>query len=251
MNRQRRKLLLRWEGISTIWSHGFGSVGRFAGGRNLCENEILGHERTPDYFFDVMKIAVISDIHDNTHNLVLAFGDIRERGVGKIFFLGDFINNGIARMLAAASIPVFAIFGNNDGDKAALTRTSLSEGSSLTLSENVYHILEEDGKRIFLSHYPDIALSMARSGDFDAVFYGHNHDRHEERVGECLLANPGEISAHKTGTATYFVYDTERNEITFVELEGIVSVRTDIVDEYSKEADLGPGKKPGHHLRPS
>lgn len=220
----------------------------FAGAWNLCENGIPGPIERPDHFFESMKIAVISDIHDNAHNLVLALRDIGGRGVEKIFFLGDFINNGIARMLAASPVPVFAVFGNNDGDRAALTRTSLSEGSSLMLSENVYHILEEEGKRVFLSHYPDIALSMAKSGDFDAVFYGHNHDRYEERVGECLLANPGEIGGHKTGTATYLLYDTRRDEVEFVELSGIVTAKTDIVARYYEETGLGSGRKPGHEI---
>lgn len=190
-----------------------------------------------------MNIAVFSDIHDNAHNLVLALRDMEARGVKQGLFLGDFINNGIVRMVAFAPFPIFGVFGNNDGDKAAYTRTSLAEGSRLALSENIYDFVEFGERKLFITHYPDIARSMARSGDFDAVFYGHDHDRHEERVGECLLANPGELSAHKTGTATYLVYDTDTNAIEFVELKDIISVRTDIVAEYREERGLGSGKK--------
>lgn len=188
-----------------------------------------------------MKIAVFSDIHDNMHNLVLALRDMEVRAVERGVFLGDFINNGVVRMVASAPFPVFGIFGNNDGDKVAHMSTSLSDGSRLTLSANIYDFAEFDGRKIFMTHYPDIARSMARSGDFDAVFYGHDHDRYEERVGECLLANPGEISAHKTRTATYFIYDTDQNEVEFVELKGIVTVRTDFVDKYRKERGLISG----------
>jgi len=196
-----------------------------------------------------MKIAVFSDIHDNIHNLALALRDMEARGVEQGLFLGDFINNGIVRMVASAPFPVFGVLGNNDGDKVAYTRTSLAEGSRLTLSGNIYDFVEFGGRKLFVTHYPDIARSMVRSGDFDAVFYGHDHDRYEERIGECLLANPGEISAHKTRTATYLVYDTDRNEAEFVELADIVTVRTDFVDEYRQERGLGSGKRSGHGLR--
>ncbi len=195
-----------------------------------------------------MKIAVFSDIHENIHNLTLAFRDMEGRGVEQGLFLGDFINNGVAKLVAAAPMPVSAVFGNNDGDRAALTRTSLAEGSRMTLSENIYDFVEFGGRNIFVTHYPDIARSMARSGDFDAVFYGHNHDRHEERIGRCLLANPGEISAHKTRSATYLIYDTDRHEVEFVELAGIVTVRTDVSDAFRENAGFVYDRKSGHRL---
>jgi len=74
-----------------------------------------------------MKVAIISDIHDNFHNLILVLKKIREdQDIKRIIFLGDFINNGIAKILAGSDIAVHAIWGNNDGDKSILTKTSLS-----------------------------------------------------------------------------------------------------------------------------
>jgi predicted phosphodiesterase len=37
-----------------------------------------------------MKIAIISDIHDNAHNLVMFFEQVKKYNVEKIIFLGDF-----------------------------------------------------------------------------------------------------------------------------------------------------------------
>jgi predicted phosphodiesterase len=80
-----------------------------------------------------MKLAIISDIHENFHNLTLFFKTIEKSNIyiHKILFLGDFINNGIAKILASSPIPVYAIWGNNDGDKVAITKTALSSGSNL------------------------------------------------------------------------------------------------------------------------
>jgi predicted phosphodiesterase len=85
-------------------------------------------------------------------------------------------------------------------------------------------VLEIDGRKIFLTHYPMLAKPMAKSGDFDAVFCGHNHTFHKEKVNNCLLVNPGEISAHKSGKATFAIYDTTTNKAEIIELQGAISV---------------------------
>jgi hypothetical protein len=179
-----------------------------------------------------MKIAVISDIHENFHNLIVALEEIKKRKVKQIIFLGDFINNGIAKVLAESVVPVFAIWGNNDGDKPAITKTALSNRSNLTVSDSVYDFLEFDGRKIFITHSADLAKPMARSGIYDAVFYGHNHIKHEDKIGSCLIANPGEISAHKTGSATFAVYDTKKNNVEFVTLKKSITLKTKAVDKY-------------------
>jgi hypothetical protein len=160
--------------------------------------------------------------------------DIKKRKANQIIFLGDFINCGIAKILAESPIPVFAIWGNNDGDKTMITKTSLSENSNLTVSENIYDFLEFDNRKIFITHYPDLAKPMAKTGIYDAVFYGHNHLKNEDKIDDCLVVNPGEISAHKTGVATFVIYDTEKNNVDFIELKNSVTWKTKVVDEYMK-----------------
>jgi len=193
-----------------------------------------------------MKIAIISDIHDNFHNLVSALKIIEERKPEQIIFLGDFINNGIAKILANFKVPVFAVWGNNDGDKAAIKETSLKPGSNLKISENIYDFLEFDGKKIFLTHYPDIAKQMAKSGEYDIVFYGHNHLKNLDKIGDCIVCNPGEICAQKTGQAGFVIYDTKDNEIEFVEIEDSIRAKTEAVKKYLKDFDFKSSKSKGH-----
>ena len=65
-----------------------------------------------------MKIAILSDVHENSHNLILALKTIEEKECEQILFLGDFMNNGIAKFFASFKIPTFAVWGNNDGERA-------------------------------------------------------------------------------------------------------------------------------------
>jgi uncharacterized protein len=167
----------------------------------------------------VMKIAIISDIHDNHHNLKQFYEKAKELKAERIICLGDFINPGIIKFLAKSEIPVFSIWGNNDGEKCLIMRVALEKDSNLTISDKIYDFLEVDGKKIFLTHYGDIAESMARSGDYVAVFHGHTHDKSKEKIGNCLLLNPGELSTHKTGIASFAIYDTETNDADIIEIE--------------------------------
>lgn len=179
-----------------------------------------------------MKIAIISDIHENFHNLILFLKQVKQYQVKNIIFLGDFMNDGIAQVLANSEIPVISIWGNNDGDKVAITKTAMSEKSNMTVGFDTYDFLEIDNRKIFITHYPLLAKPMAKSGEFDAVFYGHDHQKNIDHIKWCIIVNPGEISAHKTGKATFAIYDTKTNKVKIIELEGTISTKTKEVTEH-------------------
>lgn len=179
-----------------------------------------------------MKTAIISDIHENFHNLILALEEIGKQEVGQIICLGDLMNSGIAKLLATQEVPVFMIWGNNDGEKVEITLASKMESSVLEVSLKSYDFLELDGKKIFISHYEDLALPMARSGAYDAVFFGHTHLVEVNKVGNCWVVNPGEIAASKTKEATFAIYDTEKDEVEIIELKDSVSLKTPLMEAY-------------------
>lgn len=182
-----------------------------------------------------MKIAIISDIHENFHNLLRALEEMDKIGVEQILCLGDLMNAGVAKILAHHTIPTYLIWGNNDGEKVDIVKASYRENSQLTVSLNSYDFLELGGKDIFISHYDDLAKPMAESGRYDAVFFGHNHIASEEKVGHCHVVNPGEICAQKSGTATMAIYDTVDNTVDLVTLENTISLKSDYVDNYFKK----------------
>jgi uncharacterized protein len=194
-----------------------------------------------------MKIAIISDIHDNFNNLVAVLIKIKKnKEIEQVIFLGDFINNGIAKFLAGFSLPVYAIWGNNDGDKCAITKTALDEKSNMTIGDNVYDFLEFDNRKIFITHYPDLAKPIAKSGEYDAVFYGHNHIQNKDRIGDCLVLNPGEISGHKKSRVSFAIYDTKSNDAEFIEIDNPVKVKTEEVDKYLEDLNFEFSKTKNH-----
>ncbi len=193
-----------------------------------------------------MKIAIISDIHDNAHNLVQALELIYKSEAEKIIFLGDFVGAAIAGLLKNSKLPIYAIWGNNDGDKSLITKFSLEKDSNLEIGLDIFDTLEIDEKNIFLTHYPLIAKSMAKSKDFDAVFYGHNHLKNKEKIGDCLLLNPGEIGAYKTGECTFAIYDTEINDAEIIKIENSITTNTEESKNKFNEIGYEFNKLKGH-----
>ena len=182
-----------------------------------------------------MKIAIISDIHENFHNLILALDKIKEAKVEQIICLGDLMNVGIAKVLSIQPIPTYLIWGNNDGEKIELMKVSHRNNSNLSVSVNTYDFLSFDNRNIFISHYDDLAIPMAQSKQYDAIFFGHNHIKSMETIDQCLIVNPGEIAAQKTGIASFAIYDTTDNSAEIIELENTISLKSELVTNYLKE----------------
>jgi putative phosphoesterase len=186
-----------------------------------------------------MKIAILSDIHENYHNLVLFCEKVQEMKVDKIIFLGDFCNKGMAKILANTKIPTFAIWGNNDAQKMEISHlTEIYPNFKTSLSDNTFDFLELAGRKFFLTHWPNLVESMAKSGDFDAVFYGHTHISEIKKIENCLILNPGEISSHISGKCTFAVYDTEKNEAEIVELNDFINTKTKKARDFFEKQNL-------------
>jgi hypothetical protein len=163
-----------------------------------------------------MLIAVLSDIHDNIWNLADALEQVRATGAGALIFCGDFCAPFTLSQLGQNfDGPVHCVFGNNDGDPRLLVRNAQAAGN-VTL-HGQYAELDLGGRRIAVNHYPEIARRLAESGRFDLVCYGHNHEAQVERVGDTVLANPGEVMG-RFGKPTFGLYDGDTGRFELQEV---------------------------------
>lgn len=155
------------------------------------------------------KIAILSDSHDNISALKQALEGARAGGAVALLHCGDlcapFMLNLIGEGFAG---PVHVIFGNNDGD-GRLLQTIASKHPHVTL-HGIYAELTIAERRIAMIHYPEPALRIAQSGEFDLVCYGHNHDKYAGQIGKTWLVNSGELLGMKS-TPTWGLYDCATN----------------------------------------
>lgn len=152
----------------------------------------------------------MSDSHDREDNLKKALAIFKEEGVGEIIHCGDFCAPFMIKEMAKFNGKVHCVFGNID-DEFTTTKFALEEDVNLY---GVYGNFEVSGKKMGVVHFPEIGGFMAKSGEFDVVFYGHTHKNKKEEVDGCLLINPGELMGRK-GTPTVAIYDTEVHSVKF------------------------------------
>jgi putative phosphoesterase len=153
-----------------------------------------------------MLIAVLSDIHDRLDHFQRVLDEVRARGAERMFCLGDFCAPFVLKELAEGwAGPLDAVFGNNDGDRFLLGSIA-ARHAQVTLHDPLAE-LEVDGQKILLTHYPEIGRRLAKSGEADAVFSGHDHQRYQHRFGDALWANPGEVMG-RFGVVSFGLYDT-------------------------------------------
>ncbi len=163
-----------------------------------------------------MKLAVLSDIHDNIWKLEAALPWVA--AAEAVLFCGDLCSPFTLDRLArgAADRPLHVVWGNNEGDVRLMLKVTAGLGN-LTLHGQLAE-LDFDGLRVAVNHYPEIARRLAESGAYDLVCYGHDHQAHEERLaGGTLLLNPGEIMG-MYGRSTLALFDTVERAVTFVEI---------------------------------
>lgn len=147
-----------------------------------------------------MKIGVISDTHDNLPAIAAALSLFDRAGVEAILHAGDFVAPfALARVLQARK-PVYAVFGNCDGERAGLAKLlpDLTDGPRR---------LELGGRKIGLVHigkhltHEDIEAS-------DIIVTGHTHEPKVEHAEGRLVVNPGEAAGWVTGRCTVAIIDT-------------------------------------------
>lgn len=159
----------------------------------------------------VMRIAVMSDTHDNIPHLRKAVAEIHKRGCDMIIHCGDFVAPFMLTELDQAGIPVHGVFGNNDGDQYLLTRNALTQHKNITIHGTMGQVGAE-GCAIAFMHDGIIAEDLAVAGRFDIVCYGHFHTFMEKKVSDTLLLNPGEMLG-KDDDAGFCVVDTRTLEV--------------------------------------
>lgn len=139
-----------------------------------------------------MKIAIVSDTHDNTPAIVWIIEYLNEHKIEVMFHAGDMINPGILyRFRDHYQGHVHFVFGNNDGEKALAQKRS-SQTQNITCHLDVME-LEIQKRKIFMNHYSQISENMAKSGVFDLCIGGHDHKYRviQYADGKSLFVNPG------------------------------------------------------------
>ncbi len=154
-----------------------------------------------------MKIAIISDTHDNSATIKKIIEYLNEEDIKLVLHCGDIASiETINKIKESFKGKVMFVKGNVEKDL-----DDIPETEEIVL----------DGKRIAFCHKPELAKQLAESDKYDIVFYGHTHKPWEEKIGKCRLVNPGE-AAGQYQKPTFATYDTKTDELELKIVENLL-----------------------------
>jgi len=172
-----------------------------------------------------MKIAITSDVHNNEVNLKKVLTLCEKEKVEALICCGDLNSKEVLDFLNDNfSGKIYFTYGNADYDDltdlwtgSSKPRISGSDEKIVYRNTYLYKDFGEvivENKVIGFVHYPDMAKSLARTGKYDFVFYGHTHKPWEVMLGNCKLLNPG-TTAGEIYPPTFAIWDTEKKDNAF------------------------------------
>lgn len=165
-----------------------------------------------------MRIGVVADSHDNLPAIRRAVEYFNSLGVDRLIHAGDFVAPFSAREFMKFKGRIFAVYGNNDGEKTGLKNVV----GEIDCPPGV---LEIAGRKLLVAH--EIAEITAACPEPwpDAVICAHTHEALVSTAYEqgldglavnCLFLNPGECCGYLSGRCTVALLDLDdlKAEIT-------------------------------------
>ena len=163
-----------------------------------------------------MKVAIISDIHDNHVNLNKCLAWCENNNIEELICCGDVTNiDTIDKMAKDFSGTIHLVKGN----------VCLFEEHELEKYDNLIYYgsigrFKLDKYLVGLCHEPFLFNKVKKLGACDYIFYGHTHKPWIEEKNGIQLINPGALGG-MLEKATFTHWDTSKNKIELKILEKI------------------------------
>lgn len=161
-----------------------------------------------------MKIAVISDIHDNKPRLKQALSICKEAKIEICFCCGDIASLKTVKEISDSFKKVYIALGNMDHNLK--NQLELFPKNTITSPEILE--LKIDNLKIVLTHHDTTAKELAKKNLYDYVFYGHTHTPWEEKIKKTTILNPGE-TAGQFGVASFAIFDTKTKKTKLITID--------------------------------
>lgn len=137
-----------------------------------------------------MKIAIISDLHDNLATLDLFFKIAKEEKIEKIICCGDVGNlESLSYLSSSFTGEISLVYGNAEMFQAE----DVKQFNNINFLGR-YGQIEIDNIKIGLCHEPYFLKNLISSTpDLDYIFYGHTHKPWISQKNKIKLINPGTL----------------------------------------------------------
>ena len=160
-----------------------------------------------------MRIALVSDTHNDQNKIKQALARLRQEHITKVLHAGDVTSARMLRLFKA--FDVWVARGNMDHDPA-LDATAHELFGPQRLA--AVHKLTLDGHTLALVHNGESAAGreLIRSRDYDYVIHGHSHHPRDERFAGTRVINPGALGNTGWRRPTFAILDLETDALSWV-----------------------------------
>jgi uncharacterized protein len=166
-----------------------------------------------------MQIGLISDTHDNTHNIEKFVKICRNKDINLVIHAGDIVRP--ESVESFKGVKLVGVLGNNDIEKERLSLSFQKIGGQL---KGDFCEIEQDHTLIAVYHGTNAKKKslVLQSGKYDVLVCGHSHKLEELQVGKTILINPGTANGWFFGyKATAAIFDTATRKPEFIDLSEI------------------------------
>ena len=164
-----------------------------------------------------MKIAIISDVHDNIPNLKKVLDYCAQNSVEKMICCGDlasletlnYLNNNFAG-------EIFFVFGNMDNGYLKNYPFANNQYKNTKIFKDFGEI-EIKKRKIAFVHFQREAIELCNTGKYNFVFHGDTHKPWTEIINNCTLLNPGNV-ANQYYPPTFAACDIDKNKFDLIRI---------------------------------
>jgi uncharacterized protein len=158
----------------------------------------------------MMKIAIVSDTHNNYPTVEAALEVLRSRKVNFVIHCGDICDSETVWLFQG--LTTHFVFGNCDHDRHSLRQAVYGIGGEL--HEPFGHLELARKKLAFLHGDDESLLKSIEHGGFDFVFHGHTHVTRDQRIGGTRVINPGAL--YRARIRTFALLDLKSGDLETV-----------------------------------
>jgi putative phosphoesterase len=164
-------------------------------------------------------IAIISDTHDNEMNLKKVLNFCAQKEIDTIICCGDLTSQETLDFLNDHFLgTIHYTFGNADNDQ--LRNLEFLQEYKKTKIYSNFGKTEIADKKIAFVHFPEKAKELAMTNQYDFVFYGHTHKPWTEKIGKCVLLNPGTV-AGTFSLPTFAAWNIENDHFDLIRINDL------------------------------
>lgn len=185
-----------------------------------------------------MKLAIISDIHNNELNLKKVLDFCAQNQIEKIICCGDLASQETLDFLCDNFAgEIFYTFGNMDNDhlrnfefvpEYKNAKLFKDFGEAEVAGNPVKSASDHGARKIAFVHFPNKAKKLAETGKYDFIFFGHTHKpwvsyaeaSEDQGKKKCTLLNPGNVTGDLY-PPTFAVWNTEDDKFELVRIHNL------------------------------